>query len=48
MGLNAALDTFRRCKLYDYRRHEWLDFAGVSTAQTRLGRHPGLERTQRA
>jgi omega-6 fatty acid desaturase (delta-12 desaturase) len=39
MGLGAALDTFRRCKLYDYRRHEWLDFAGLPTAQTRPGSH---------
>jgi len=24
-------DTLRRCKLYDYRNHQWLDFAGRPT-----------------
>lgn len=26
--LSSALRVFRQCKLYDYRRHVWLDFAG--------------------
>ena len=27
------LDTIRRCKLYDYEAHRWLDFAGRITAE---------------
>ncbi|MGH6943598.1 MAG: fatty acid desaturase, partial [Geminicoccaceae bacterium] len=26
-------DTMRRCKLYDYRRHRWLDFDGAPTSK---------------
>jgi omega-6 fatty acid desaturase (delta-12 desaturase) len=26
-------DTLRRCKLYDYERHRWLDFAGQPTSE---------------
>jgi len=26
-------DTLRRCKLYDYRNHQWLDFAGRPTGE---------------
>jgi omega-6 fatty acid desaturase (delta-12 desaturase) len=28
--------TLRCCKLYDYRRHEWLDFRGRTTAKAQL------------
>jgi omega-6 fatty acid desaturase (delta-12 desaturase) len=31
-ALSPVLATFRRCKLYDYRCHRWLDFAGNPTA----------------
>jgi len=27
-------DTLRRCKLYDYRAHRWLDFAGRPTGES--------------
>ena len=26
-------DTLRRCKLYDYERHRWLDFEGRPTSE---------------
>ncbi|HLJ20091.1 MAG TPA: fatty acid desaturase [Stellaceae bacterium] len=29
-------DTMRRCKLYDYERHRWLDFAGKPTGEMLL------------
>jgi omega-6 fatty acid desaturase (delta-12 desaturase) len=29
--VGGMLATLRRCKLYDYRRHRWLDFAGNPT-----------------
>jgi len=35
-------DTLRRCKLYDYERHAWLDFEGRPTAE------PILQRTAAA
>lgn len=28
----ALLDVFRRCKLYDYEQHRWLDFDGNATS----------------
>lgn len=28
----ALLDVFRRCKLYDYEQHRWLDFVGNPTS----------------
>jgi acyl-lipid omega-6 desaturase (Delta-12 desaturase) len=30
--LGAMLDVFRRCKLYDYEQHRWLDFDGNPTS----------------
>jgi omega-6 fatty acid desaturase (delta-12 desaturase) len=30
-AIGAVRETFRRCKLYDYRQHQWLDFAGIPT-----------------
>lgn len=30
----VTLDTLRRCKLYDFRRHRWLDFAGRPTTES--------------
>jgi hypothetical protein len=30
--LSAILDIFRRCKLYDYDAHRWLDFEGNATS----------------
>jgi len=33
-----VLDLARRCKLYDYDRHRWLDFAGQPTAEPATGR----------
>jgi len=30
--LRALLDVFRRCKLYDYEQHRWLDFDGNPTS----------------
>ena len=35
----AFVDAVRRCKLYDYKMHRWLDFKGRVTAEIRpLGR----------
>ena len=34
-AVGSVLETMRRCKLYDYRRHEWLDFAGHPTTGER-------------
>jgi omega-6 fatty acid desaturase (delta-12 desaturase) len=31
-------DTLRRCKLYDYERHRWLDFDGQPTSEPILRR----------
>ena len=33
---NTYLDSVRRCKLYDYTNHAWLDFAGRITARVPL------------
>jgi hypothetical protein len=30
-GLRWLLDTTRRCKLYDWERHQWLAFDGTPT-----------------
>lgn len=30
--LGALLDVYRRCKLYDYEQHRWLDFDGNPTS----------------
>jgi omega-6 fatty acid desaturase (delta-12 desaturase) len=30
-------DTLRRCKLYDYERHRWLDFEGQPTSEPLCG-----------
>jgi omega-6 fatty acid desaturase (delta-12 desaturase) len=52
--LRTALDTFRHCKLYDYRDHVWLDFAGYPTTSvggqtgTRLRPMSGEGRSLRA
>jgi omega-6 fatty acid desaturase (delta-12 desaturase) len=29
----VMFDTLRRCKLYDFREHRWLDFAGRPTTE---------------
>jgi omega-6 fatty acid desaturase (delta-12 desaturase) len=34
MGLTYLFSLVRRCKLYDYDRHEWTDFSGQVTGQT--------------
>jgi acyl-lipid omega-6 desaturase (Delta-12 desaturase) len=34
IGLRYVRSLVRRCKLYDYERREWLDFAGRTTGQT--------------
>jgi omega-6 fatty acid desaturase (delta-12 desaturase) len=31
-----CLDTFARCKLYDYENHQWQDFDGVPTSAPSL------------
>jgi acyl-lipid omega-6 desaturase (Delta-12 desaturase) len=31
--LGALLDVYRRCKLYDYEEHRWLDFHGNPTSE---------------
>ncbi len=49
-------DTFRRCKLYDYERNRWLDFAGRPTAPSPVSaaqraanaRNPGTMFVQQA
>jgi hypothetical protein len=33
-GERAFLDTMRRCKLYDFDNHRWLDFDGKPTTGT--------------
>jgi omega-6 fatty acid desaturase (delta-12 desaturase) len=30
------MDSVRRCKLYDYANHAWLDFSGHITARVQL------------
>jgi omega-6 fatty acid desaturase (delta-12 desaturase) len=35
------LDHVRRCKLYDYERHRWLDFDGNETARVSVSRKSG-------
>jgi acyl-lipid omega-6 desaturase (Delta-12 desaturase) len=40
-------DTLRRCKLYDYGRHRWLDFDGRVTAQAWLAPETGPARPAR-
>lgn len=32
MTVSGAIATMRACKLYDYEKHQWLDFEGVPTA----------------
>jgi omega-6 fatty acid desaturase (delta-12 desaturase) len=32
--LRAFLDTLRKCKLYDFENHRWLDFDGKPTTGT--------------
>lgn len=32
MTVSGAIATMRACKLYDYEKHQWLDFDGVPTA----------------
>jgi omega-6 fatty acid desaturase (delta-12 desaturase) len=33
LGWRSLLDTMRRCKLYDWDRHRWLDFDGSPTTE---------------
>jgi acyl-lipid omega-6 desaturase (Delta-12 desaturase) len=37
--LRYLLTTLARCKLYDYRAHRWLDFAGRATSDCNLPPH---------
>ena len=32
MTVSGAIATMRACKLYDYEKHQWLDFDGIPTA----------------
>ena len=38
LAFGALVDIVRRCKLYDYERHHWVDFAGRTTAKTAAAR----------
>ena len=35
----ALLDVFRRCKLYDYEEHRWIDFEGTPTSARLVPTH---------
>jgi omega-6 fatty acid desaturase (delta-12 desaturase) len=45
-SMQTALETFRDCKLYDYRKHVWLDFAGHPTTASVLEAAPTHSRHQ--
>ncbi len=38
--LRTYFDTLRRCKLYDYDRHQWLDFDGNPTSEPTVKAQP--------
>lgn len=44
--LRYAVENLRRCKLYDYRNHQWLDFSGVPSS-SRTRQTPGAEHAAR-
>jgi hypothetical protein len=36
MNRQSYMDCVRRCKLYDFTNHAWLDFSGRVTARVTL------------
>ena len=36
LGWNSYMDCVRRCKLYDYANHAWLDFRGQVTSRVQV------------
>jgi omega-6 fatty acid desaturase (delta-12 desaturase) len=40
LTVRHIVDCTRRCKLYDYERHEWTDFAGKPTSAPLRGKPP--------
>ena len=43
LSLHWWIDTMRRCKLYDWDNHQWLDFSGNPTGPSLLPRLQALE-----
>jgi acyl-lipid omega-6 desaturase (Delta-12 desaturase) len=33
MRLSSVLHTMKTCKLYDFEKHQWLNFAGIPTTE---------------
>ncbi len=40
-SIKAFLNTLRKCKLYDYEQHCWMDFEGNITGRVRFPAQQG-------
>jgi omega-6 fatty acid desaturase (delta-12 desaturase) len=45
LRVGMLVDVFRRCKLYDYEHHCWIDFDGVPTSPRLVGFSPAANRS---
>jgi acyl-lipid omega-6 desaturase (Delta-12 desaturase) len=49
LGISWLLDTTRRCKLYDWDKHQWLAFDGTATTEPlRISQYAGPRSVSRA
>jgi hypothetical protein len=48
LGYKTYMDCVRRCKLYDYANHAWLDFRGQVTSRVTLAVPPATSSSMQA